>query len=217
MAHYANLLLLVLVMVDLFMVGTSRIAACIRACALQGVTLALLPLALASDGSTTQLVHAALISSGTLLLKGLFVPWLLLRALRKVQIRREVEPFVSLHVSLLLAAVFVGIAFWSSTQLPMPRAGSPALLVPVALSTLLIGFLIIVSRKKAITQVVGYLMMENGIFVFGMSLAREMPFVVELGILLDVLVGVFVFGIVIHHISAEFDHIDTDVLSQLKD
>jgi hydrogenase-4 component E len=216
-AHHADVVLLALVMMDLFIVTTSRIAAAIRASALQGLALALLPLALASDGTQEHLVHAAFIAAGTLLFKALLIPWLLLRALRKVQIRREVEPFVSLHVSLLLGAVLIGIAFWSSAHLPVPRAGTPALLVPVALATVLIGFLIIVSRKKAITQVVGYLLMENGIFVLGMSLARDMPFVVELGILLDLLVGVFVFGIVIHHISATFDHVDTNALSELKD
>ena len=216
-AHHADVVLLVLVMIDLFIVATNRITAAIRTSALQGLALAFLQFALASDGSAERFAHAALIAAGTLLFKALLIPWLLLRAVRKVQIRREVEPFVSLHVSLLLAALLIGVAFWSSAKLPMPRVGTPPLLVPVALATLLIGFLIIVSRKKAITQVVGYLLMENGIFVFGMSLAREMPFVVELGILLDVLVGVFVFGIVIHHISAAFDHVDTHALSELRD
>jgi hydrogenase-4 component E len=216
-SDYANGFLLVVVMTNLFAVSTSRIAACIRACALQGLMLAVLPFALAFHGSTTYLVHAALISVGTLLLKVIFIPWLLVRAMRKVAIRREVEPFVSLHFSLLAGAAFVGIAFWAAEQLPAPRADTPALLLPVALATLFIGFLIIVSRKKAVTQVVGYVMMENGIFVFGMSLAHEMPSVVELGILLDVLAGVLLFGIVIHHINAEFDHIDTDALSELRD
>lgn len=216
-AHHADVVLLALVMIDLFVVATSRIAAAIRASAMQGLSLALLPFALASDGTPEHLAHAALIATGVLLLKALLIPWLLLRALRKAQIRREVEPFVSAHVSLLLGALLIGVAFWASAQLPAPRASTPTLLVPVALATLLIGFFIIVSRNKAITQVVGYLLMENGIFVFGMSLAREMPFVVELGILLDVLVGVFVFGIVIHHISEAFDHVDTHALSELKD
>jgi hydrogenase-4 component E len=216
-AHHADVVLLVLVMIDLFIVATSRITAAIRASALQGLALAFLPFALASDGSAAHFAQAALIAAGTLLFKALLIPWLLLRAVDKVQIRRKAEPFVSLHVSLLLAALLIGVAFWWSARLPMPRAGTPPLLVPVALATLLIGFLMIVSRKKAITQVVGYLLMENGIFVFGMSLAREMPFVVELGILLDVLVGVFVFGIVIHHISAAFDHVDTHALSELRD
>jgi hydrogenase-4 component E len=99
----------------------------------------------------------------------------------------------------------------------MPGVGRSPLLVPVAFATLFIGFLIVVSRKKAITQVLGYLMMENGVFVFGMSLAYQLPFVVEFGILLDVLVAILVFGVLIQHISAEFDSIDTDVLSELKD
>lgn len=214
---YANSILLVLIMIDLFMVATNRIPTCILASALQGFTLALLPLALPSDGSAAHLAHAVAISSGTVLLKAAVIPWMLGRAFSKLSIHRDVEPFVSMHVSLILGAVLVGVAFWSSAQLPTPRADTPPLLVPVALATVFLGFLIIVTRKKAITQVLGYLLMENGIFVFGMSLAREMPFVVELGLLLDVLVGVFVFGIVIHQISAEFDHINTDALSELKD
>lgn len=214
MTHYADLVLLVLAMIDLYILATSRLGACIRASALQGVVLAILP---ALVSSQAHLAHLALISGGTLLLKAIVIPALLFRALRKARIRREVEPFVSQHVSLLLGAIAVGLGFWASARLPLPAIGTPALLSPVAFASLLIGFLIIVTRRKAITQVIGYLMMENGIFVFGLALARQMPFVVELGILLDVLVGVFVFGIVIHHIRAEFDHIDTDLLSELKD
>jgi hydrogenase-4 component E len=81
---------------------------------------------------------------------------------------------------------------------------------------MLIGFLVLVSRRKALTQVIGYLVIENGVYVFGQSVAAQMPFLVELGILLDLLVGVFVMGIVIHQINREFDHIDVDQLNLLK-
>jgi hydrogenase-4 component E len=76
---------------------------------------------------------------------------------------------------------------------------------------------VLVTRRKAVTQVVGYLMLENGVFLFGQTLARDLPFAVELGILLDLLVGVFVMGIAIHHISREFDHIDTERLDSLQE
>ena len=81
----------------------------------------------------------------------------------------------------------------------------------------MLGFLVLVSRRQAVTQVVGYLMLENGVFIFGQTLVEEIPFAVELGILLDLLVGVFVMGIAIYHISREFEHIDTELLSSLKD
>ncbi|HCF62466.1 MAG TPA: hydrogenase, partial [Myxococcales bacterium] len=163
------------------------------------------------------LLHVGLLSLGTLLLKAVIIPGLLLRTMRTANVRREVEPFISLHTSVLIGAVMVGVAFWMGSVLTLPRPAPATLLVPVALATLLLGFLVIVSRRKAITQVLGYLMLENGIYVFGQCLARDMPFVVELGILLDVLVGVFVMGIAIHHISREFDNIDTDELSTLRD
>ncbi len=92
-----------------------------------------------------------------------------------------------------------------------------ALLVPVALSSILIGLFLIVSRKKAVNQVLGFLVLENGIFTFGVGLMRELSLLVELGVLLDVFVAVFVMGIMIFHISREFNHLDTDRLSTLRD
>ena len=91
------------------------------------------------------------------------------------------------------------------------------MLLPGALFTILTGLLIIVSRRKALTQVVGYLAMENGVYAFGAALAVEEPLLVEMGVLLDVFVAVFVMGITIYQINREFDHIDTDRLSELKD
>ena len=217
MSEFSGFALLAIIVVDLYMLATGRLGACIRASGVQGVLLALLPLAVVPEAFGSHLIHVVSISAGTLLLKAAVIPWLLFRALRGAGIRREVEPFVSQHVTLLLGGCLVGLAFWASTKLPLPQSNLPALLVPAALTTVLLGFLVIVSRRKAITQVVGYLMMENGVFVFGLGLTHAMPFVVELGILLDVLVGIFVFGIVIHHINAEFDHIDTGALSELKD
>ena len=97
------------------------------------------------------------------------------------------------------------------------RMGVNWLLVPVALSSILIGLFLIVSRKKAVNQVLGFLVLENGIFTFGVGLVGELSLLVELGVLLDVFVAVFVMGIMIFHISREFDHLDTDRLSTLKD
>ena len=90
-------------------------------------------------------------------------------------------------------------------------------IVPAALSTTLTGFLILTTRVKAITQVVGYLVLENGIFIFGLLLADAMPLMVEAGALLDLLVGTFVMGIVINHISREFSSLDTSRLTSLKE
>lgn len=217
MTGYADFLLLVVAFLDLYIVSTSRLASCVRASALQGVALALLTLALAGPGPSGQMVHVTLLSLGALVVKAVLIPFLLFRAIREAGVRREVEPSISLHLSILVAAALVGISFWLATVLVLPRPAPTTLLVPVAFSTLLVGFLVLVGRRQAVTQVVGYLMLENGIFIFGQTLVEEIPFAVELSILLDVLVGVFVMGIAINHISREFEHIDTELLSDLKD
>jgi hydrogenase-4 component E len=214
---YADFLLLLVAGLSLGIVATSRLASCVQASALQGVALSLLPLALWGGALDRHLVPVVLMSLGALAVKAVVIPILLSRAIREANVRREVEPFISLHFSVLVAAVLVGFSFWLATVLVLPRPAPSTLLVPVAFATLLVGFLVLVSRRQAVTQVVGYLMLENGVFIFGQTLVEEIPFAVELGILLDLLVGVFVMGIAIYHISREFDHIDTEQLSALKD
>jgi hydrogenase-4 component E len=89
--------------------------------------------------------------------------------------------------------------------------------VPASLATVWAGFLMLTTRKKAIMQVLGYLILENGIFLFGLLLLEAMPFLVEVGILLDLFTGVFVMGITIFHINREFSSISTEHLTGLKE
>jgi hydrogenase-4 component E len=214
---YADFLLLVVTGLSVSIVGTSRLTSCVRASALQGLALSFLPLALWGRALDRHMVPVLVMSLGALAVKAVAIPLLLSRAIREANVRREAEPFISQHFSVLIAAALVGFSFWLGTVLVLPRSAPTPLLIPIAFATLLIGFLVLVSRRKAVTQVVGYLMLENGIFIFGQTLVEQVPFAVELGILLDLLVGVFVMGIAINHISREFEHIDTGLLSTLKD
>ncbi len=217
MTPLADGLLLLVLVTDLFIVGSGRLAACVRATAFQGLLLAALPLVLWGRGGGPPAVHLVLMCSGALVVKAVVIPALLLRAARESGARREVEPFVSLHLSVLLGAALIGLSLWLARVLVLPVPVAASLLVPAAFSTALLGFLMLVARRYAVTQVVGYLMLDNGVFIFGQSLAGALPIVVELGILLDLLVAVFVMGIAIYHISREFDHIDTRALATLRD
>jgi len=214
---FADFLLLVVVALSLSIVATSRLTTSVRATAIQGIALALLPLALWGRALDRHWIPVTVMSLGALTVKAVIIPLLLSRSIREANVRREAEPYISLHLSLLLAAGLVAFSFWLATVLVPPRPAPTPLLVPAAFATLLVGFLVLITRRKAVTQVVGYLTLENGIFIFGQLLVEQVPFAVELGILLDVLVGVFVMGIAIHHISREFEHIDTELLTALKD
>jgi hydrogenase-4 component E len=209
-----DVVLMIVALLNLALLGTSRLATCIRLSALQGVVLCLLP-PLANGGHISPRIVAFMI--GMFVLKGVVFPKLLFRALRAADVRHEVEPFIRLIPSIFLGLLILGLSFWLSTRLELPTPASSPLVLPVALATILTSLLLIISRRKALSQVVGYLVLENGILVFGAGLALEEPFVVEIGVLLDVFVAVFVMGIAIFHISREFDHIDVDQLSLLKD
>jgi hydrogenase-4 component E len=209
-----DLLLVFVVLVNLTLLGSSRLAACVRYSAGQGMALGLLPLLVATHGIGVRLVLIGLV---IFVLKGIVFPQLLLRAIRSADVRHEVEPIVGYAASILLGIVMLALSFWMASRLVLPRSVASPLVLPVALATILIGLFLIVSRRKAIMQVVGYLVLENGVFIFGVALAQEEPFLVEMGILLDVFVAVFVMGIMIFRISREFDHIDVDRLTSLKD
>lgn len=207
-------LLILLVLTDFRLLGSGRLAACIQTMVLQALVLGAIPLAIHASHLTLRLVAFTL---ATVAVKGILLPWLLRRAARESEARREVEPLIGFTTSTLIGTVMLGLCFWVVRPLTQGMPADGGLVLAVALFTILTGLLLIVSRRKALTQVLGYLVMENGVYAFGAALAVEDPWLVELGVLLDVLVAVFVMGIAIYHISREFDHIDTDRLSILKD
>jgi hydrogenase-4 component E len=206
------LVLLLVMLLDFAVLGTTRLSTCIRALALQGLLLGALPLLLASTLSA----HVVVLAFGTVAVKAIALPWFLRWAIREASVRREVEPLVGFIASLLLGAVAVGLAFAVAGRLPLPELRTE-LLVPVSLATVIIGFIVLITRRKAVTQVVGYLMLENGIYLFGLTQAESVPFLLELGVLLDVFVGVFIMGIVVFHINREFDSLDSARLTELSD
>jgi len=217
-ASLIQFILIFVVLTNLTLLGSSRRSSCIRLVAAQGILLGLLPLVLPEEGLTTSALVLALAS---IVLKGVVFPRLLLRAERTAGVKREFQPIIGYSASILLGILFLAFSMWLGTrlELPLPLRSliGAKLAVPVSLFSILIGLLLIISRNKALTQVLGYLVMENGIYIFGVSLVREQPWLVETGILLDIFVAVFVMGIAIFHISREFDHMDVDQLTVLKD
>ena len=212
MTGFSDLLLLLVVLTDFWVLGTTRLSTTIRAAALQGAILAALPIALHPGLAP----HIIVLGVGTLVVKAIVLPVFLHRAIREASVRREVEPVIGFTASLCVAAVAVALSFAVAQRLPLPESQT-ALLVPVALSTVIVGLLVLTTRSKALTQVVGYLILENGIYVFGLSQAERVPFLVDLGVLLDVFVGVFIMGIVVFHINREFDSLSSAHLTALKD
>lgn len=205
--------LIVALALNLYALGVSRIRAVINAVALQGVLLGVLSL-LVHESMT---VRGALLAVAVITLKGLVIPAFLTRAMREADIQHEVTPFISFMTSILLGAIGTGLAVGFAHTLPLASAHTSAMLVPASFATAWTGFLLLMTRKKAIMQVLGYLVLENGIFIFGLLLLEAMPFLVELGVLLDLFTAVFVMGIIIHHISRELPSIDTEQLAELKE
>jgi hydrogenase-4 component E len=213
MTSLLSSLVAALLLVNLVALGTSRIGALVRAVALQGVLLGLL--ALAAHGRLGWRI--ALLVLASMAIKGWLIPAILFRALRQVEIKREVEPSLGFLPSLLLGALATVLAVAAADRLPLVETRLAPLLIPASFATIAAGFILLTARRKAITQVLGYLVIENGIFVFGLLLVEAMPFLVETGVLLDLLVGIFVLSIIIHHINREFASLDTRRLSLLKD
>lgn len=217
MTGFLDPLLIVALALNFVALGVSRIRAVIDAVALQGIVLGMLPALVHEDIG----VRGWVLMGVTIGVKGLVIPRFLIHAMREANIQHEVAPFVNFMTSLLLGAVGAGLAIVFSYTLPLadahPEALRESLLVPASFATVWTGFLLLTTRKKAITQVVGYLLLENGIFLFGLLLLEAMPFLVEIGVLLDLFTGVFVMGIIIHHISREFASMSTEYLTELKE
>jgi hydrogenase-4 component E len=208
-----NLLIALAMGLNLLALASSRLPSVISAAAFQGMVLGVLPLLL--GGEMHWLVW--LVAVGTVTVKGFVIPHLLRRALRAASIDREVEPLIGFVPSLLVGAGAMIGAVALAGLLPLRPEHAGSLLVPASFATMVSGFLLLIGRTKAIVQVCGYLMLENGIYLFGLLLIHSTPLIVEAGILLDLTVAVFVIGIIVDRIQREFYTLDTRKLSVLRE
>ncbi len=213
MTEFVNLLIGIAMALNLLALGSSRLPTLIGAMSLQGVTLGLMPLFIERHPDW----RVWLVAAATVAGKGLLIPALLRRAMRAAHIDREMEPIVGFVPSLLLGAGGTIAAVALARLLPLLPEHAGSLLVPGALASVLTGFVLLIGRTKAISQVCGYLILENGIYLFGMLLIRSTPLLVEAGILLDVTVGVFIIGIIVDRIQRAFDSLDTRKLTALRE
>ena len=213
MSNFFNQILVVVLLLNLFVLGTSRITSVIRGVAIQGALIGMLPLLLPGHVSRGAFLMAVL----TIVLKGVVIPVMMNRALRDVEIKREVEPVIGFQASVILGALGAVWALLFAGRLPLTEAHADSLVVPASRATVLTGFILLITRFKALTQVMGYLVLENGVFIFGMLLVQAMPLVVEMGSLLDLFVAVFVICIIVNHINRAFSTLDTRQLASLKE
>jgi hydrogenase-4 component E len=213
MSAHLNLLIGLAMGLNLLALGTSRLPTLIRTMSAQGVVLGLMPVLIEHELDW----RVVLLAVATITGKGLVIPALLRRATRTVQIDRELEPLIGFVPSLLLGAGGTIAALALTQMLPLLPEHTGSLLMPGALATVLTGFILLIGRIKAISQVCGYLILENGIYLFGLLLIKAMPMMVEAGVLLDLTVGVFVIGIIVDRIQRAFDSLDTRKLTALRE
>jgi hydrogenase-4 component E len=195
------------------MVGQKALFTTIRLYALQSVLLAIVATTIAiSDSRHELLVTAAL----TVVLKTILIPWFLMRTVDRIGIHREIEPFLNVPASLLICLGLTVVGYRVSTGFEEGTQQVTHHLIGVALSLLLIGLFLMVTRKKAITQILALLTVENAVFLVAVGVTTGMPLVVEFGIAFDVMLAVVVLGILVQRIVGRFESMDVSRLSNLK-
>ena len=209
-----NLCAAVLLMVTFVMISQRRIVSLIHLYTLQGMTLVAATLVVALVSHQPHLYGSAAI---TALLKVLLIPFLLHRVIDRLNVRWDVETLINIPTMMIIGIVLVVFAF----NLTMPITGLSASIargtLGIALACVLLSFMMMITRAKAVPQVIGFLSMENGLFFAATAATYGMPMVVELGIALDVLVGILILGVFMFQIRSQFDSLDIRHLEKLKD
>lgn len=205
-------LLIALILVSTFMIlGSTRLYSCVRAFGIQSFLLACIAGIVAySTGKNDLYVISAL----TLLIKAAIIPYIFIYIIREIKVKREIELYVNISPSLIIGGVLVVISYYLIRSINIISELS-SFALSVSMSLVSIGLFVMISRKKAIMQMLGILIMENGLFLGAISLTHGMPLLVELGIFFDVLIGVLIMGILIFRINKTFESIDTDMLKTL--
>jgi hydrogenase-4 component E len=203
-----------LLMISFAMLAQRRIRRLIVLLAWQGAMLSASTLLVAITAHQSHLYYSAAL---TLALKVIVLPWILMRLMKRLGIAGDIEPLVNISTLLLVGLALVIFAFGLAQPISALATTVTRQALGIALAVILLAFLMIIARRKAVTQVIGILALENGLFFAATSATYGMPMVVELGIALDLLVGVFVFGIFFFHIREQFDSLDLHHFEALKE
>jgi len=214
LTQFVNLLGAVLLMLAFAMISQRRIVSLINLFTMQGVTLVL---ATAVVGYVTNQHHLYLSAALTFGLKVLLIPWLLNRVIDRLQIRWDVETLINIPTTMLIGIAVVIFSFDLAKPIAQLSSAMASGTLGIALACVLLSFLMMITRAKAVPQVIGFLAMENGLFFAATSATYGMPMVVELGIALDVLIGVLILGVFMFQIREQFDSLDIHHLERLKD
>ena len=209
-----NFLAALLLLIAFAMLSQRRILSLIYLFAWQGFVLALSTTVVAYTTGQHHLYYSAGL---TLMLKAFLLPWLLHRLIIRLNIRWDVETLINIPATMLVGIALVIFAFNLAAPITQLASTITRNALGIAMASVLLSFLMMITRRKAVTMVVGFLAMENGLFFAATSATYGMPMVVELGIALDVLVGTFIFGIFFFQIRETFDSLDTKHLEKLKE
>ena len=197
----------------LFSFGAERVQVLIKLLAFQGIVISIIPFFIGHDMSTGSTVFTL----ATLVIRGIIIPLSIFVAIRRGAIQRVVEPIVGYHASILCGLVLIIGATYISGRLDIGSVSGFKLLEPTAIALLVTGMFLLMARRNAIAMVIGYIMMENGIYLVGSGLSVGTRHIVEFGILLDVLAGVMIMAVILRNIKQTFDDVDTALLRTLKD
>ena len=208
-----TLMAALMLVVQLLMIAQRRLLANIRLFALQSLLLAGIAAVVAYHHHAS---HVYVVAVLTLVGKVIFLPWLLTRLVHRIQIHQDTEPLLNAPTSMLICAALTLLGYSVTRPFTsLEKLGNNTL--AIALALLLTGFFLMINRRKALTQVLALLTVENGVMLAAVALTTYgMPLVVELGIFFDVLVAVMVLGILVYRIRENFDSMDTGKLDQLK-
>lgn len=203
-----------LLLTSFAMLSQRRVLSLVNMFALQGLVLSFSTAAVAySSGQPHLYVSAGL----SLVLKVILLPWILHRLIRRLNVHFDSEPLLNIPTTMLVGILLVVFSFALSQPIAELSTSVARSTLGIALAVVMLSFLMMITRRKAVTQVIGFLAMENGLFFAAMSATHGMPMVVELGVALDVLVGTMILGVFFFQIREQFDSLDLKHLEKLKE
>jgi len=209
-----NLLSFVALGLTILLIVRTRLEGQVRVFALQSLVLALLAELIALYSGSLELLAVGV---ALVVVKGVMIPRVLNRAVAIIGLERVAAPYLATAPALIICGILTIIAFYVMTPIaasnPLPTADA----IPLAFAGVLVGFFIMVNRRRAVTQILGFLMLENGIFLLALLATYGVPFIVEMGVFLDVLVAVLIMEVFVYHIKDNFDSIDVGELGKLKE